>query len=130
MPLYRTTIAVGDYPVDQHHDRYDGNEPLPDLHFHPVPSYGLPLGTLIPVQADNLVVAEKSISVSNVVNGTTRLQPVVLQIGTSLLRTAHRYIFRQPIKLFSLHLLLREMKVFSHFCIRVCALRLPVLVAV
>lgn len=83
MPLYRTTIAVGDYPVDQHHDRYEGNEPLPDLHFHPVPSYGLPLGTLIPVQADNLVVAEKSISVSNVVNGTTRLQPVVLQIGTA-----------------------------------------------
>lgn len=82
-PLYRTTIAVGDYPVDQHHDRYQGSEPLPDLHFHPVPSYGLPLGTLIPAGFDNLVVAEKSISVSNVVNGTTRLQPVVMQTGTA-----------------------------------------------
>ncbi len=83
LPLYRTTIAVGDYPVDQHHDRYQGSEPLPDLHFHPVPSYGLPLGTLIPARCDNLVVAEKSISVSNVVNGTTRLQPVVMQTGTA-----------------------------------------------
>lgn len=83
LPLYRTTIAVGDYPVDQHHDRYLGSEPLPDLHFHPVPSYGLPLGTLIPAGFDNLVVAEKSISVSNVVNGTTRLQPVVMQTGTA-----------------------------------------------
>lgn len=82
-PLYRTTIAVGDYPVDQHHDRYQGSEPLPDLHFHPVPSYGLPLGTLIPAGFDNLIVAEKSISVSNVVNGTTRLQPVVMQTGTA-----------------------------------------------
>ncbi|RXF68065.1 FAD-dependent oxidoreductase [Arcticibacter tournemirensis] len=79
--LYRTTIAVGDYPVDHHHSRYSGSERLPDLHFYPVPSYGLPLGTLIPKEVKGLIVAEKSISVSNVVNGTTRLQPVVLQIG-------------------------------------------------
>ncbi len=30
---------------------------------------------------EGLIVAEKSISVSNIVNGTTRLQPVVMQIG-------------------------------------------------
>lgn len=79
--LYRTCIAVGDYPVDHHHNRYHGDEKLPNLYFHPIPSYGLPLGTLIPVNTDGLIVAEKSISVSNIVNGTTRLQPVVLQIG-------------------------------------------------
>lgn len=80
-PLYRTCIAVGDYPVDHHHKRYTGGDTLPDLYFHPVPSFGLPLGTLIPRDVDGLVVAEKSISVSNIVNGATRLQPVVLQIG-------------------------------------------------
>ena len=80
-PLYRTTVAVGDYPVDHHHTRYHGYQELPDLHFYPVPSYGLPLGTLIPKSVDGIVVAEKSISVTNLVNGTTRLQPVVLQIG-------------------------------------------------
>ena len=80
-PLYRTGIAVGDYPVDHHHTRYEGTETLPDLHFHPIPSFNVPLGCLIPKSAEGLVVAEKSISVSNIVNGTTRLQPVVLQIG-------------------------------------------------
>ena len=79
--LYRTTIAVGDYPVDHHHGRYAGTDSLPDLHFYPVPSYGLPLGVMIPENTEGLIVAEKSISVTNIVNGTTRLQPVVLQIG-------------------------------------------------
>lgn len=80
-PLYRTTIAVGDYPVDHHHKAYHGAEELPNLYFHPVPSYGLPMGTLIPRDVDNMLVTEKSISVSNIVNGTTRLQPVVTQLG-------------------------------------------------
>ncbi len=79
--LYRTGIAVGDYPVDHHHYRYHGYEDLPDLHFYPVPSYSLPMGVMLPQSVDGLIVAEKSISVSNLVNGTTRLQPVVLQIG-------------------------------------------------
>ena len=80
-PLYRTCIAVGNYPVDHHHTRYHGYEELPNLYFHPVPSYGLPLGTLIPKDVEGLIVAEKSISVSNIINGTTRLQPMVMQIG-------------------------------------------------
>ncbi len=41
--LYRTGIAVGDYPVDHHHGRYPNWKDLPDLHFYPVPSYSLPL---------------------------------------------------------------------------------------
>jgi len=80
-PLYRTGIAVGDYPIDHHHKRYPKWEELPDLHFYPVPSYSLPLGTLIPQNIQGLIVAEKSISVSNLMNGSTRLQPVVMQLG-------------------------------------------------
>lgn len=79
--LYRTTIAVGDYPVDHHHGRHPEWEIIPQLNFHPIPSYGLPLGVMIPRDVKELIVAEKSISVSNIVNGTTRLQPVVLQVG-------------------------------------------------
>jgi hypothetical protein len=80
--LYRTAIAVGDYPVDHHHSRYKGTDTLPVLHFYPVPSYGLPMGVMIPAgEVNDFIVAEKSISVTNIVNGTTRLQPVVLQIG-------------------------------------------------
>ncbi|MGM9768610.1 MAG: FAD-dependent oxidoreductase [Candidatus Cryptobacteroides sp.] len=79
--LYRTGIAVGDYPVDHHHKRYTGEEELPDLHFFPIPSFTVPLGVMIPENVDGLIVAEKSISVSNIANGTTRLQPVVMQLG-------------------------------------------------
>ncbi|NBA74744.1 FAD-dependent oxidoreductase [Emticicia sp. ODNR4P] len=77
-PLYRTGIAVGDYPIDQHHGK---NSKAPDLYFVPVPSFNIPLGSLIPENVSNLIVAEKSISVSNLVNGASRLQPVVMEIG-------------------------------------------------
>ncbi|MEQ8216981.1 MAG: FAD-dependent oxidoreductase [Arenibacter sp.] len=80
-PLYKTGIAVGDYPIDHHHYAFPESDELPDLHFYPVPSYSLPLGTLIPKNVDDFIVGEKSISVSNIVNGTTRLQPVCLLIG-------------------------------------------------
>ena len=41
------------------------------------------MGVLIPAQDDvkDLIVAEKSVSVSNLINGATRLQPVVMQLG-------------------------------------------------
>ncbi len=72
-------ISVGDYPIDHHHKK---NLAAPQhLEFYPVPSFAVPLGTLIPEKAKGLIVAEKGISVSNVVNGTTRLQPCVLLTG-------------------------------------------------
>jgi len=78
-PLYRTGIAVGDYPIDHHHKK---NPSAPQhLDFFSVPSFNIPLSCLIPENHDNIIIAEKSISVSNVVNGTTRLQPCVMQIG-------------------------------------------------
>lgn len=80
-PYYRTGIAVGDYAVDHHHFRHPDWKSLPDLHFYPIPSFSVPMGTIIPKQTDDLIVAEKSISVSNLMNGATRLQPVVMQIG-------------------------------------------------
>lgn len=80
-PYYRTGIAVGDYPVDHHHFRHPRWRELPDLEFYPVPSFNVPMGTIIPKNIDDLIVAEKSISVSNLMNGSTRLQPVVMQLG-------------------------------------------------
>jgi hypothetical protein len=77
--LYRTGISVGDYPIDHHH-RENLNAPQ-HLGFYPVPSYNIPLGALIPQTHIGIVVAEKGISVSNIVNGTTRLQPVVMMTG-------------------------------------------------
>lgn len=80
MPLYRTGIAVGDYTIDHHHLN-NPSAPAIDFVKIKVPSYNVPMGSLIPRDVDGLIVAEKSISVSNIVNGATRLQPVVMQLG-------------------------------------------------
>ena len=73
MPLYRTGIAVGNYAVDHHHGRYSGTERLPDLHFRPIPSFNVPMGCLRPAGVDNLLVADKPVSVTNIMNGATRV---------------------------------------------------------
>ena len=79
-PFYRTGVVVGDYTIDHHHKK---NPKAPAIDFIKirVPSYTIPLGALIPKNHPALILAEKSISVSNIVNGATRLQPVVLGIG-------------------------------------------------
>lgn len=80
---YQFGIAVGDYPLDLHHERKTGDdivnartEDLPKI-----PSYTVPYGTMIPVDRDGIIVAEKSISTTHIVNGATRLQPVVMLLG-------------------------------------------------
>ncbi len=77
-PLYRQAIAVGDYPLDHHHKR-NPNRIVED--FPRIPSFSIPYGCLVPEETEGLIVAEKSISVSHVVNGASRLQPVVILIG-------------------------------------------------
>lgn len=77
---YRTGVVVGDYTIDHHHYKY-GNAPDIDFVKIRVPSYNVPMGSLIPQDYEGLIVAEKSIGVTNIVNGATRLQPVVLGIG-------------------------------------------------
>lgn len=96
-PLYRAGIAVGDYPVDHHHDAKPQSIAAPELYFYPVPSYTVPLGVLLPKEIPNLLVTEKSISVSNIVNGTTRLQPVVLQLGQAAGITAALAVQQQQL---------------------------------
>lgn len=75
--LYRTAVLVGDYPVDQHHNEL----PVKDLELPNIPSWGMPVGVFFPKAEDRLLLAEKAISVTNLVNGTSRLQPVSMQVG-------------------------------------------------
>lgn len=77
-PLYRTGVAVGDYPVDHHHGK---NPEAPEIDFPKVPSFNIPAGSLIAAGVPNLLMADKAISVTNIANGSTRLQPVILQVG-------------------------------------------------
>lgn len=79
--LYTRAVAVGDYPVDHHHIQNPKWEELSHLWFGQIPSFSVPLGVVIPVSAEDFLVADKSMSVSWEMNGGTRLQPVVMGIG-------------------------------------------------
>jgi FAD dependent oxidoreductase len=110
--FYRTGISVGDYPVDHHHRK---NPQTPkQLHFAPIPSFNIPLGALIPEKTKGLIVADKSISVSNIINGTTRLQPVVLLTGQAAGALAALCILQKkqaaqiPVRLVQDHLLQQQ----------------------
>ncbi|MFW5827820.1 MAG: FAD-dependent oxidoreductase [Alkalispirochaeta sp.] len=76
--LLSEAVAVGNYPLD-HHRREDPT--APQIEFPAIPAFSIPLGALIGPELENLIVAEKSISVSGMVNGATRLQPVTLLVG-------------------------------------------------
>ena len=79
--LYTRAIAVGDYPVDHHHNQNPRADELSHLWFGKVPSFSVPLGVLVPVGVEDLLVCDKNISVSWEMNGATRLQPVVMGLG-------------------------------------------------
>ena len=55
-PLYKSSIAVGDYPLDHH--RKKNPEPK-QIDFPSIPSYSVPYGALIPEKVNGLIVAEK-----------------------------------------------------------------------
>ena len=77
-PYCRESVAVGDYPVDHHREK--NPDPI-RLDLPPIPSFSVPYGSLVTRDLENFIAGEKSISVSSLVNGTTRLQPVVMGIG-------------------------------------------------
>ena len=79
--LYTRAIAVGDYPVDHHHTQTPRREELSHLWWGRIPSFSVPMGVLVPVQTEDLLVADKAISSSWEMNGGTRLQPVVMELG-------------------------------------------------
>lgn len=79
--LYTRAVAVGDYPVDHHHNQNPRREELSHLWYGKIPSFSVPLGVVIPVRQEDFLVADKAISVSWEMNGGTRLQPVVTGLG-------------------------------------------------
>lgn len=82
-PLQKDSIAVGDYFLDHHHSKFfvgPEDERITENYPDNAP-FQIPMGTLIPDGFDGLIVSEKSISVTHIVNGCTRLQPCVMQTG-------------------------------------------------
>jgi len=81
-PLIKDGIAVGDYFLDHHHSSFFKQpgkrleEKLPQN-----APFQISFRSLIPEDVEGFIAAEKSISVSHIVNGCSRLQPVVMLIG-------------------------------------------------
>jgi len=78
---YTRAVAVGDYPVDHHHYANPDWKELSHLNLGPIPSFSIPLGVVIPVEVEDLLVADKAVSVDWEMNGAVRLQPVLLGLG-------------------------------------------------
>ena len=79
--FYTRAVAVGDYPVDHHHNQNPRREELSHLWYGKIPSFSVPMGVLVPVGVEDFLLADKNISVSWEMNGATRLQPVVMGLG-------------------------------------------------
>ena len=87
---FPSSLALGEYQVDLHAGR--ANEYLEselDEDYSKFPTtwvgsegvYQVPFEVFIPETVDGLIAAEKNISVSRMVNGTTRLHPIVMHVG-------------------------------------------------
>ena len=75
------SIAIGDYFLDHHHaEPPKGTKGIKEKYPKNAP-FQVPYGVLVPKDMEGLMAAEKNISVTHIVNGCTRLQPVVMLIG-------------------------------------------------
>ncbi len=75
--LYRTSIGVGDAMPGQHYSEPDA----PKVTYPPFPAYSIPLGAVVVKDLDNLLVTEKAISVSHLVNASTMYPSVQMTLG-------------------------------------------------
>ncbi|MGC8740146.1 MAG: FAD-dependent oxidoreductase [Candidatus Sumerlaeaceae bacterium] len=81
-PLQHDSIAVGDYFLDHHHARaHPGHPNYFEEHYPANAKFQVPFGVIFPRGIDGFMAIEKSISVTHIVNGCTRLQPIVLLMG-------------------------------------------------
>ncbi|HRR08678.1 MAG TPA: FAD-dependent oxidoreductase [Rhodothermales bacterium] len=85
-PFRPDAIAVGDYFIDHHHAK--SNLPIAQRLIEDYPDNGpfqIPPSVFFPENGDDsFMVGEKSIAVTHIVNGCTRLQPAVMLMGQAM----------------------------------------------
>jgi hypothetical protein len=88
LPLTATgevsAVAIGNYANDHHYPEVEFSLQPKSIHWGgrwTGTPFTIPYGALVPKSTEGLLVCEKNISVSHIANGSTRLQPVVMNIG-------------------------------------------------
>ena len=76
--LYRTSIGVGDAMPGQHFE--PGSKAAP-INYPPFPGYSIPLGAVVLRDVDNLLVTEKAVSTTHIVNASTFYPSVQMTLG-------------------------------------------------
>lgn len=77
-------IAIGNYPNDHHYPGFDFPLQPKSIKWGgrwTGTPFTIPYDAIVPESIDGLLVCEKNISVSHIANGSTRLQPIVMNIG-------------------------------------------------
>jgi len=82
--LYRTSVAVGDANFGQHY----ADPSAPKTNYPPLPPYTVPLGAIVAKDATNLVMTEKAMSTTHLVNASTFYPSVQMTIGQAAGATA------------------------------------------
>ena len=77
-------LPIGNYANDHHYPDLDFKLEAKSIRWGgrwTGTPFTIPYNALVPKYTDGLLVSEKNISVSHIANGSTRLQPVVMNIG-------------------------------------------------
>lgn len=82
--LYRTSIGVGDASPGQHYSVAGA----PKVNYPPFPAYSIPLGAVVVKDQENLLVTEKAMSVTHLVNGSITYPSVQMTLGQGVGATA------------------------------------------
>jgi hypothetical protein len=82
--LYRTSISVGDAMPGQHYS-VPG---VPKIIYPPFPAYTIALGAIVVKDQENLLVTEKAMSVTHLVNGSVTYPSVQMTLGQGVGATA------------------------------------------
>ena len=75
--LYRTSIGVADALPGQHYSVAG----VPHISYPPFPAFSVPLGAVVAKDQENLLVLEKALSVTHLVNGAVTNPAVQMTIG-------------------------------------------------
>ncbi len=87
--LYRTSIGVSDALPGQHYSVPGA----PAIAYSPFPAFSIPLGAVVTKEQDNLLVLEKALSVTHLVNGAVTDPAVQMNLGQGVGATAAYCVF-------------------------------------